>query len=163
MRNETAMKRKLTGAGYLLLGIILLSFGWASRVECRATPYMFQFHDGSITVRGNGIPLDDLLARIAESAKLEIKVLHLVQPSADLNLSAIPVNEALRSILGHNYIVVHHVEHSKNRVLIKNRAKPGENGRSRKAGHFAVQYPSAKAAKNRITAFKAETAVEDPD
>jgi hypothetical protein len=92
----------------LLMGLAVLVAG--GFVSANETEEIVEYRDGLVTIRGDQLPLVDLLERISEFASVKIFLIGPPQVDAcSLELVDIPFEDALRSILRNQSYAVFHV------------------------------------------------------
>lgn len=89
--------------------VCLVIFLTCNFAKASAGPEVFEYRDGFISLKGDGLSLLSLLQRISESAGIELLVVGPVSPRpVTLDMIDKPVEEALRSILrGYSYSAVY--------------------------------------------------------
>jgi len=102
-------RSKIGNAIRLFACVFLVVFSTCSFAKASVGPQVFEYRDGLISLKGDGLSLLPLLQRISESIGIQILVFGPLSPRAvSVDMIDKPVGEALKSILrGYSYAAIY--------------------------------------------------------
>ena len=100
---------KIGNATFLFACVCLVVFSTCSFAKVSVGPQVFEYRDGLISLKGDGLSLLPLLQRISESTGIQILVFGSLSPyPVSVDMIDKPVEEALKSILrGYSYAAIY--------------------------------------------------------